>query len=1374
MMSNSKFANSHKIQYDKFVFFSHTNKGNYFKLNVNKSKIERIDEREFQHNDWPVIEYNRCLFRCKGSSREGYISVLKKFFSQYPMLVAQSFDEFATGLKTIYHLVQAIGKGKKILDSTMVDIMMTLNGLISSILTVFSHPTCNAVLSFVSHCYNTVCGVIKKVYGTLTSQSYEAMALSILSGYIPDSLMSIIKRMNIFTNQKLCDDTGLFQDLIELVTGLINWIVQQFGVILPQPVLAKINDLINWTSKRTLVAATRELLQKYNKQPSVIGNPFFVQEVKEIVGKWNTIPSLHEWITRSNYIRSMWEGISNCNKCIIAQENVVRQEPLMYVFEGPPGVLKSTLLTAVLKCCTGKQVYAHTIKTINDGKDFYDTYNNEEIFVMDDVGQQGVSQWRTFINLVSCTNYKLDCADKEKKDTKFFTSSHIFVTTNRFQNIGGLCKNDGIDNIEALWRRGFVIDFSDVENRGGRLYGILKFKYYSLGESKFVNSFPEDMNSYLKDFDIELSPSMTIFDDTPRHEIIAWILAIDRVLSALRKSNYQSARVDDAERQMVEAAVRNWTHLAPQGMCDDDYVAESEPVSWTKSLREIVASIATWILAKEDIVSLAWWVGVFLYILSTCYSIYNTSKKTPITSAQLRMGWLGPYVDIKYASILKSQYNEQITPIVDRKPPTNVEFLIKNMYQVSMKVAGKTIDATACVSGHYVILPSHYTKEHDGYISLMEKDTGFLRLDSQPFKVVYRNEAEDVMILALDKSIPSYFKSISKHVYTDKHEIKIMKPWLITPVGAVDLHTTLGYKEEPFVYNHLGDLNIIKRGLRYAHGFTGMCGCLVYDPQAGICGMHLAGDPGGAAAIWGADVRKEVKRILDEDLLLAEPDIVRRCEIENGIKIDCDAFNYVNQRSSLQPSPLFGVFPVDRFPANLKKYKGKTVQVVGSKSLLKTATLQKDELEFVRKVFASMIDPYSEISYYEVVKGNELLAGLNPDSSNGYGCDKRKDTYVDFENGCLTSRMMQEIAELESDITAGLYDVNKWMWEECLKDEIRNVEKDGEPRSFRISRIHTQIMAKKLTGEFVSNTIKNKWTSGIMVGINPYRDWSRLYDELVRCDGVFDGDIAKWDGGMLPQLQYVLAEEVERKFSGDKERKDLLRFLLMQAINTPVIMGDDVVVTTHSMPSGSFWTAIFNSYINRGYTALWYYRECRKSNITPNLYQFFDVIKDYTYGDDKLVGVKKTNLNLTARSMSDFFYSIGLGFTDACKKPITYDFSSLSEVSFLKRNFKYHTKIGRIMCPLSLRTLLNSLSWFDEKKDVRVVMVDKLHSFQRELYLHDDKILAEELLNILEKRCHKENIPFSLLSSTYLLNLYLDDSAILSMPWHSSLKNNYF
>ena len=56
----------------------------------------------------------------------------------------------------------------------------------------------------------------------------------------------------------------------------------------------------------------------------------------------------------------------------------------------------------------------------------------------------------------------------------------------------------------------------------------------------------------------------------------------------------------------------------------------------------------------------------------------------------------------------------------------------------------------------------------------------------------------------------------------------------------------------------------------------------------------------------------------------------------------------------------------------------------------------------------------------------------------------------------------------------------------------------------------------------------------------------------------------------------------------------------------------------------------------------------------------------------KLNAVMKHCDVLNAVTLRDYFESLGLGFTDASKKPIVEEFQDISEVSFLKRSFRYH------------------------------------------------------------------------------------------------------
>jgi hypothetical protein len=123
--------------------------------------------------------------------------------------------------------------------------------------------------------------------------------------------------------------------------------------------------------------------------------------------------------------------------------------------------------------------------------------------------------------------------------------------------------------------------------------------------------------------------------------------------------------------------------------------------------------------------------------------------------------------------------------------------------------------------------------------------------------------------------------------------------------------------------------------------------------------------------------------------------------------------------------------------------------------------------------------------------------------------------------------------------------------------------------------------------------------------------------------------------------------------------------------------------------------------------------------------------------------------------MKDFFESLGLGFTDASKKPIEKPFQSIEEITFLKRSFVYHNTLEKIVCPLDLEVLQSGLSWVDYTKDIDLVMSAKVDNYQREIFLHPDR---EFLLDDFKNRLASRNWIFNELPLSYLLDLYSDDS----------------
>lgn len=226
-------------------------------------------------------------------------------------------------------------------------------------------------------------------------------------------------------------------------------------------------------------------------------------------------------------------------------------------------------------------------------------------------------------------------------------------------------------------------------------------------------------------------------------------------------------------------------------------------------------------------------------------------------------------------------------------------------------------------------------------------------------------------------------------------------------------------------------------------------------------------------------------------------------------------------------------------------------------------------------------------------------------------------------------------------------------------------------------------------------------------------------------------------------------------------------FNLIQALagtltNSVVIVSKDLYITTHSMPSGSYLTAIVNSIVNKLYTAIWYFRNVPK----PTTLGYWTDVSDYVYGDDKLNVVRNHYHSLNAITMEEFFTDAGLGFTDASKQSIQSPFQHINEVSFLKRTFVYHPTLNRIVCPLELRVIQNTLSYYDSTKDHAVVIRDKVSAVQREMFLHPDH---KALLADLYFRLQKYRIPWEKIPILTMMNYFTDENCEVPLSFSNNL-----
>ena len=98
------------------------------------------------------------------------------------------------------------------------------------------------------------------------------------------------------------------------------------------------------------------------------------------------------------------------------------------------------------------------------------------------------------------------------------------------------------------------------------------------------------------------------------------------------------------------------------------------------------------------------------------------------------------------------------------------------------------------------------------------------------------------------------------------------------------------------------------------------------------------------------------------------------------------------------------------------------------------------------------------------------------------------------------------------------------------------------------------------------------------------------------------------------------------------------------------------------------------------------------------------------------------------------------------------EFDAIENISFLKRSFKYHPLLDKIVAALDKRSIFSSICWIDSSKDFYVVLNDKINNFQRELFLHFESF--EKYQQVLESLCLKFDIIFEPLDLDYLCDLY--------------------
>ena len=519
----------------------------YFYYYVGTNELRKVSPTAFAKGEYPVLASESVRIKVVGlaNTPKKQLKYLlweaDKFRNEG--LVTDVFDAFAL-LKDV---ITILGSTKRNLEKIgkLCDVHLILKAI--SIVMKFQHSaqygfSVSELVVGLIDLYLLVSGVVNK----FKPEMLEEVCIASLSMFLPSKLFEIVKRINVFSSAKLLDDiTGIHKLFSVFVDGIV-YILDLFP-----------NSTIIKQLKKSLeslcqfgIHAHLYTINKYIREEKIgekITKSAYRMKIKDLYNQLEHGEFL-QWCRKSAAVQNSYQEFLKLYKRVRAFEECARQEPIGIVFQGPPGCGKSRCMNGVIQCLPWSK-YVHQVKDVNDGKDFYDMYENETIFYMDDVGQQGISQWRTFINMISEVKYPLDCARAENKDTKFFNSDIVMATTNEFMNLSGLVRTDCIKELPALWRRCIVLDFSKVKFTGS-YDGVLSWKYYNLDKQEFLTGLPPHIVSQMsgiQDFTFQCKNNDL--------DMYAWIC---KTIVELKKVNEQrliSNQLTESQLQYVRSNV---------------------------------------------------------------------------------------------------------------------------------------------------------------------------------------------------------------------------------------------------------------------------------------------------------------------------------------------------------------------------------------------------------------------------------------------------------------------------------------------------------------------------------------------------------------------------------------------------------------------------------------------------------------------------------------------------------------------------------------------------------------------------------------------------------------------------------------------------
>jgi hypothetical protein len=509
-------------------------------------------------------------------------------------------------------------------------------------------------------------------------------------------------------------------------------------------------------------------------------------------------------------------------------------------------------------------------------------------------------------------------------------------------------------------------------------------------------------------------------------------------------------------------------------------------------------------------------------------------------------------------------------------------------------------------------------------------------------------------------------------------------------------------------------------------------------------------------------------------------DISQRCTarfVDEGVVQVYGSFNSFKRQpkstacDTLFTSALIQKGRIRKFgPAPMKGYTAVHIALkamVQKEMLFKEDVLRKCSDSFVNHVWKNLPNNYKdELKNPLPLKvalngypGTKFIDSMNFGTSAGYPYNKSKRNFVTrvpadevWQHPVVVNQQIRdEIDVCWNNMINGISCSPIFM--QHLKDEALPLRKvaAGKARVHMGGPFAWSTCVRMLLLPFIRVMQWNKYLFECAPGTNTTSiEWTRLYKYLTKF-GVFRmiaGDFESFDklmGSLVILEAFRMIKEFHKRAGADLSVLRAIQVVAEDVAFAFVSYNGDLMQFFGSNPSGHPLTVIINCLVNSLYMRYCYH----ELNPVKEVESFPEFVRLITYGDDNTMGSGVDWFNHT--SVAQVLATVGVKYTMADKLAVSVPFISISEVSFLKREFMWNDELDAYMAPLDSESIWKSLMIFvpsstdsPQKQCLDIVRsaVEEWFFYGRERFEKEKKFL-EDLVNEVGLNVYVEKNTFS-------------------------------